>query len=82
MYIVVELYDGEVNIDICANIESALYKKKEYIDSLKENFNFEPMQDEERFFSAEINEMFGLNISVINKNAPKDLPKEEEDING
>ena len=32
MYIVVELYDGEVNIDICANIESALYKKKEYID--------------------------------------------------
>ena len=30
----------------------------------------------------EINEMFGLNITVINKNAPKDLPKEEEDING
>ena len=30
----------------------------------------------------EINEMFGLNISVINKNAPKELPKEEEDIDG
>ena len=57
MYIVVELYDGEVNSDICANIESALYKKKEYIDNLKENFNFEPIQDEDRFFSAEINEM-------------------------
>ena len=57
MYIVVELYDGEINVDLCANIESALYKKKQCIDSLKENFNFEPIQDEDRFFSAEINEM-------------------------
>ena len=57
MFIVIESYDGEINVDLCANIESALYKKKQCIDGLKENFNFEPMQDEERFFSAEINEM-------------------------
>ena len=57
MYVVGNSYDGEVSIDICANIESALYKKKQCIDGLKENFNFEPIQDEDRFFSAEINEM-------------------------
>ena len=57
MYIVKESYDGKVNIDICANIESALYKKKEHIDNLKENFNYELIKDEDRFFSAEVNEM-------------------------
>ena len=57
MYTVINSYGGEVSIDICANIESALYKKKEHIDNLKENFNFEPIKDEDRFFSAEINEM-------------------------
>ena len=69
MYIVVELYDGEVNIDICANIESALYKKKEYIDSLKENFNFS-FQSNCACFPKEVSDftasffLFGLKYSA------------------
>ena len=44
--------------------------------------NAELMFEQRKKACEEINEMFGLNISVINKNAPKDLSKEEEDING
>ena len=44
--------------------------------------NAELMFEQRKKACEEINEMFGLNISVINKNAPKELPKEEEDING
>ena len=44
--------------------------------------NAELMFEQRKKACAEINEMFGLNITVINKNAPKDLPKEEEYING
>ena len=44
--------------------------------------NAELMFEQRKKACKEINEMFGLNITVINKNAPKDLPKEEEDING
>ena len=44
--------------------------------------NAELMFEQRKKACQEINEMFGLNISVINKNAPKDLSKEEEDING
>lgn len=57
MYIVIESYDGEINVDLCANIESALYKKKDYIESLVDNFNYNELANEERYFSAEVNDM-------------------------
>ena len=28
MYVVIESFDGEINVDVCANIESARYKKR------------------------------------------------------
>ena len=43
--------------------------------------NAELMFEQRKKACQEINEMFGLNITVVNKNAPKELPK-EEDING
>ena len=46
MYIVIESYDGEINVDLCANIESALYKKKDYIESLADNFNYDEEANE------------------------------------
>ena len=57
MYIVIESYDGEINVDLCANIESALYKKKDYIESLADNFNYNELANEEKYFSAEVNDM-------------------------
>lgn len=57
MFIVIESYDGEINVDLCANIESALYKKKDYIESLADNFNYNELANEEKYFSAEVNDM-------------------------
>ena len=57
MFIVIESYDGEINVDLCANIESALYKKKDYIESLVDNFNYNELANEEKYFSAEVNDM-------------------------
>ena len=57
MFIVIESYDGEINVDLCANIESALYKKKDYIGSLAENFNYNELTNEERYFLSLVNDM-------------------------
>lgn len=58
MYILIESYDGEINVDLCANIESALYKKKEYIDYLDNNgIQYTIEIDENNYLSGEINDM-------------------------
>ena len=58
MYIVIESFDGEVNVDVCANIESAQYKKEEYIEYLNNNgIQYTIGTDENNFLSAEINDM-------------------------
>lgn len=66
MYIVVESYDGEVNITPCANIESARYAKKQYQECI-DNFNYETVTDTENYFSAEINEML-YEVEIRNEN--------------
>ena len=58
MYVVIESYDGEINVDVCANIESARYKKKEYIEYLDDNgIEYMVEADENNYFNAEINDM-------------------------
>lgn len=58
MYIVIESFDGEINVDVCANIESARYKKDEYIKYLDDNgIEYTMEVDENNYFSAEINDM-------------------------
>ena len=58
MYVVIESYDGEINVDVCANIESARYKKKEYIEYLDDNgVEYMVEADKNNYFNAEINDM-------------------------
>ena len=58
MYVVVESFDGEINVDVCANIESARYKKKEYIEYLDDNgVEYMVEADKNNYFNAEINDM-------------------------
>ena len=58
MYVVIESYDGEINVDVCANIESARYKKKEYIEYLDDNgIEYMVEADKNNYFNAEINDM-------------------------
>lgn len=58
MYVVIESFDGEINVDVCTNIESARYKKDEYIKYLDDNgIEYTMEVDENNYFSAEINDM-------------------------
>lgn len=58
MYVVIESFDGEINVDVCANIESAQYKKEEYIKYLDDNgINYTTETNENNYFDAEINDM-------------------------
>lgn len=58
MYVVIESYDGEINVDVCANIESARYKKYEYIRYLDDNgVEYMVEADKNNYFNAEINDM-------------------------
>lgn len=58
MYVVIESFDGEINVDLCANIESARYKKEEYIKYLDDNgINYITNANENNYFDAEINDM-------------------------
>lgn len=56
VYAVVELYDGEFNVDICSSLGKAIQLKEEYIEGLK-HFNYNVCNDDERYFCAEVHDM-------------------------
>lgn len=56
VYVVMESYDGEINVEVCDTFEKAVEIKEEFRETLKQ-FNYEPTSDEDNYFSAEIHDM-------------------------
>lgn len=56
MYIVVESYDGEVNVVPCSDIKSARFIMNDFKSTIEE-INYEIITNKENYFEAEIHEM-------------------------
>lgn len=65
VYTVVEMYDGEFNVDVCGSLGKAIQAKEEYISGIAD-FNYDICTDEERYFSAEVNEMM-YTVEIIER---------------
>lgn len=65
VYTVVEMYDGEYNVDICGSLGKAIQAKEEYISGLA-NFDYNVCNDEERYFCAELHDML-YTVEIIER---------------